>query len=127
MVDLTFNGREPKEGDVIVITRNTEVKHDTTTLIFGGYNSDVGYIYTPNYDYYWLDDTKDVVQNLGPQWPTARVISIRYYNGASLMCVRVASDKYVAYNENGNIELGLLRPNHAAFEYLGHDYEVIAA
>ncbi len=127
MVDLTFNGREPKEGDVIVITRNTEVKHDTTTLIFGGYKLDVGYIYTTNFDYYWLDDTKDDVQNLGPQWPTDRVISIRYYTGASLMCVRVASDKYVAYNENGNIELGLLRPNHAAFEYMGHDYEVIAA
>ena len=53
MVDLTFNGREPKKGDVIVITRNTDVKHDTTTLIFGGYNSDAGYIYTSNYDYYW--------------------------------------------------------------------------
>lgn len=126
MVDLTFNGREPKSGDVIIIRRNTEVKHDTTTLIFGGYNSDVGYIYTLNYDYYWLDDTKDVVQNLGPQWPTARVISIGYHNDTSLTCVRVASDKYVAYNENGNVEL-VLRPNRAAFEYMGHDYEVIAA
>ena len=126
MVDLTFNGREPKSGDVIVITRNTDVKHDTTTLILGVYNSDVGYISTPKFDFYWLDDTKDDVQNLGPQWPTARVISIRYYYGASLTCVRVASDKYVAYNENGNVELEL-RPNHAAFEYLGHDYEVIAA
>lgn len=125
MVDLTFNGREPKSGDVIVITRNTDVKHDTTTLIFGGYNSDVDYISTPKFDFYWLDDTNDVVQNLGPQWPTARVISIRYYTGASLTCVRVASDKYVAYDENGNFELEL-RPNRAAFEYMGHDYEVIA-
>lgn len=126
MVDLTFNGREPKSGDVIVITRNTDVKHDTTTLIFGGYNSDAGYISTPKFDFYWLDDTKDDVQNLGPQWPTARVISISYYAGASLTCVRVASDKYVSYNENGNFELEL-RPNRAAFEYMGHDYEVIAA
>ena len=125
MVDLTFNGREPKSGDVIVITRNTDVKHDTTTLIFDGYNSDAGYISTPKFDLYWLDDTKDDVQNLGPQWPTARVISIRYYHGAPLTCIRIASDKYVAYDENGNFELRL-RPNCAAFEYLGHDYEVIA-
>lgn len=125
MVDLTFNGREPKSGDVIVITRNTEVKHDTTTLIFGGCSSDQGEIYTPKFDFCWLDDTKDDVQNLGPQWPTARVISIRHYHGASLTCVRVASDKYVAYDEDGNVEL-VLRPNHAAFEYIGHDYEVIA-
>ena len=125
MVDLTFNGREPKSGDVFVITRNTDVKHDTTTLIFGEYNSDAGYISTPKFDFYWLDDTMDDVQNLGPQWSTASVISIGDYNGTSLTCVRVASDKYVAFNENGDFELEL-RPNRAAFEYMGHDYEVIA-
>lgn len=125
MVDLTFNGREPKKGDVIVITRNTDVKHDTTTLIFGGYNSDAGYIYTSNYDYYWLDDTKDVVQNLGPQWPTARVISIGYHNDTSLTCIRVATDKYVAYDEDGNVAL-TLRPKYSEFPYMEYDYEVIA-